>query len=260
MSAETGTILNDTADQATPSETPTQSETESTVQPGSDTADSTITIEGENLGEGYKYAGKYESLEAFEKGHKELVQKLTEQKPSAPEEYAFDFSENESLKDVKIEGSEDPFLADMLSTFKDANVTQDQANKIIESYYSKSLENKVDTEAELKKLGSEADEVIKSATNFVRDNFEESEQKILEAVASSAEGVKLLQKLSNMNKSQSIPTNAETVINTQSAQELMDEAKSYRESNPNFNVDRTAQAHYETLMDRAVKIQLKEQA
>lgn len=201
------------------------------------------------------FAGKYKTLEDFETGHKELVQKLTEKRPEAPEEYKFDFSGHETLSKQDINIGEDPLFKEMLPMFKELNMSQDSVNKVVTKFLEQEMLNVPDMGDELAKLGPRGSETVKRVESFVGKNLDENEQVMARELATTAAGVKLLDKFAAMVSERPIPTEANfSPEKTQT--ELMSEAMRIRDTTPNFEVDTKAQAIYEQLMDKAVKLQL----
>lgn len=244
--ADTGSLISvgSAAEKEPVSETPTEApaEAEQDEAPASD--------------DSYMYAGKYKSIEELEKGYKEVVQKLTEKTPSAPEEYEFNFSENEALKHVNIDLENDPTYAKMVPLFKELNLTQDQASAIFNTYLESEFGDMPDPGNEMMKLGPKANDIIKRVSGFVERNFNEVEQGIAQQIGATAEGVQFLDKIAMMRGEQPIPTNAQDFAPRKTHQQLLAEAVALRQSAPNFDIDKQAQAKYEALMDEAVKRQL----
>lgn len=203
------------------------------------------------------YAGKYKTAEDLEKGYKEVVQKLTEKRPGAPEEYKFDFSESETLKNVEMSLDNDPTYQKMIPLFKELNLTQEQAQAIVGTYMETAYEGIPDIGEEMKKLGPNANEIITKVNNFVAKQVPEKFRPLVEQAGSTAVGVEFVEWVQNgMMRDNSIPTDAEAYAPRKSYQDLMAEATAMRKSNPNFDIDKKAQARYEQMMDEAVKLQV----
>jgi hypothetical protein len=205
--------------------------------------------------EEYLYAGKYKSAEDLEAGYKELYGKFTAKTPEAPDEYKFDFTENEALKSVEINLDDDPTYQKMVPLFKELNLSQDQANALVETYLESSMEGITDIGEELKKLGPNANDIVTRANAFVAKYLSPEEQGIAEQLGQTAEGVQFLEKMAKMRGEADIPVDAQAFAPKQTYQELMAEAVALRKGNPNFDIDRPAQAKYEQMMDAAVKLQ-----
>lgn len=205
----------------------------------------------------YLYAGKYKSAEDLEKGYKEVVQKLTEKRPSAPEEYKFDFSEHETLKSQEINLGEDETFQKMEPVFKELNLTQEQADKLVSVYLESTFAGVPDIGEEMKKLGGNANDIINKVNSFVAKEMPEQFRPLAEHLGSTALGVQFVEWMQNgMMRDNTIPTDAEAYAPKQSYQELMAEASAFRKSNPNFDIDVKAQQRYEKMMDTAVKMQI----
>lgn len=212
--------------------------------------------EAEGLAEDHMYAGKFKSAEELEKGYKELVQKLTEKRPEAPEEYKFDFSENDNLKNLEIDLDDDPTYQKMVPLFKELNLTQEQAGLLVNTYLESAYEAVPDLGDEMKKLGPQANEILEKANAFVAQHLTPEEQEMAKVIGQTAEGVKFLEKMAKMRGEQRLPTDAEAYAAPKPWQEIQAEAIKLRKSTPNFDIDKKAQARYEALMDQAVKIQV----
>lgn len=201
--------------------------------------------------------GKYKTMEDAEKGFKELTSKLREKTPEAPEEYNLNFSDSENFKDVEglnLDLSEDPVAKSVAAAAKEANVPQEALDKIVNAYIEAELDDVPDRGDELAKLGGDKDQVIKKASTFVRQNFDENEQSLLEGLAETADGVKLLSKLSEMNMSKSIP--AEASESFENPDELRSQAKELKK-NASGNLVGAELKKYEALRDKAIRMEQK---
>lgn len=225
--------------------------------------ESLIDTKEESQEEARLLAGKFKDVAALEKGYQEAMKIVTKKNPEAPENYDFDFSEYESLKDLNLDLSDDPEFQAMIPVFKELNITQDQANKIVSmALQTRITETQADLDAERAKLGSEADNIIKSVKGFYHNSLTPEEQEAANPLTYSAEGLKLLNKFATLgaSSSSSMPdsTNAAPM---QTSAELFQEAANYRNENPGMqNGDPAARAKYEAMMDKAVKVQTIEES
>ncbi len=214
--------------------------------------------------EGYLYAGKYKTVEDFEKGHKELVQKLREKTPEAPEDYSFDFSEDEDLKphallleDLNVK--EDPRFEAMDVVFKKHSLTQEAVNDIVKAQLLYDISSMPDMEAEANSLGEEKDIILAHAQTFVNKHLSGDEIEIAVDLGKSAAGVKLLYKMSKLAGEKSIPPDVGSAVAGPSSKELFAEAFALKSDNPRFEVDSIAQARYESVLEAAIRKQDSEQ-
>lgn len=234
--------------------------TEETPSPTEDTDGE----ENEREEEGYLYAGKYKTVEDFEKGHKELVQKLREKSPAAPEDYSFDFSEDEDLKphallleDLNVK--EDPRFETMDVVFKKHNLTQDAVNDIVKAQLLYDISSMPDLEAEANSLGEEKDIILAHAQTFVNKHLSGDEIEIAVDLGKTAAGVKLLYKMAKLAGEKSVPQDVGSTVAGPSSKELFVEAFALKADNPKFEVDSVAQSRYESLLETAIRKQDSEE-
>ena len=208
-----------------------------------------------------KYKDAMAAEDAFKKLESENGRLRREKAPTAPDEYTFDFSEDTDMKDIigeEYDFANDPLLQAMNPVFKESNMTQDQVNAAVKAFMKFQHSTAPDFEAEMDKLGSGADSIIKEVQTFVSRNFNESERALLEDVATTAEATKILHKISKMvSPNKPIPAQA-TGASIKSSAELYAEAQKIRqEAGSNFQFNTTAQALYEKKMDAAVDAESK---
>lgn len=208
--------------------------------------------------DGYLYAGKYKSIDELEKGYKEAVTKLTEKNPGAPEEYNFDFSENETLKSLDIDLSDDPMFNAALPAFKDAGLTQEQAQSIVASVLEKTVEDAPDIGEELKKLGDNGAQIVDEVQRFVDKSLSAEEQEIAVLLGQSAAGINFMHKYAKAMSEKPIPADIGDHKLVISSDEAINEAMAFKANIPNFDNDSKAKARYEKMMDDAIRIKLKE--
>lgn len=201
----------------------------------------------------HMYAGKYKTAEDLENGYNELAKKLGAKNPSAPDEYTFDFSEDETLAPA-LEGFdlfEDPMLQSALPAFKKHNISQEAANDIVKAVLEGDMGETVDPQEEINKLGADANQVLSDVEGFV-GKFGESEQEHLKSIATTAEGTRLLHKLMKMSATPDIPTK-DAVNAGKKADDLYEEAFKIKRETSNFEMNTDAIRRYEALMQEASK-------
>jgi hypothetical protein len=213
--------------------------------------------------DGYKYAGKFSSVEDLEKGYKELGGKLREKNPGAPEEYSFDaLAESETLADYKdkvaeLNLQEDAYVQAMIPAFKEVGLTQEQADKLISTYLQADFANMIDAEEERGKLGSEANELINKVKTF-NEKLPEAERAYLESITSTADGVRFASKLIDMMGEKPIPDDDVHASAQVDYNELIAEANKVK-AVANFGINKQAQARYEKLMDEAMRAKMRQE-
>ena len=208
--------------------------------------------------EGYLYANKYKSIEELEKGYKEAISMATKKNPGAPEEYDFDFSDHETLRDADISLDEDAIFTAAIPAFKRNGISQEAAKDIVAEVLASTYEQMPDIGEELKKLGDNGAEMVSSVQKVVSRDFNESERAIAQMLGQTAEGLQFMHdRLVKPMQMQSIPNDL-TPASVRSADEAIAEAYNYRQSTPNFENDQAAKARYEKMFDDAMRLQIKE--
>ena len=203
--------------------------------------------------------GKYKDMDAAQSAFKTLESEngrlRREKQPTAPDEYSFDFSEDEDLKDIYSDYnfSEDPILKDMLPVFKEANITEDQAKAIVRGFGLHQKSNMVDFDAEVAKIEGGL-ETVSAVENYVQKNFTTSEQEVVASWLTTAEGLSIFKKMT-MDKPNSIPT-SNANVSSESSAELISKAMEIKKSNDLIS-NTTARDAYEKLMNKAVEMQMK---
>jgi len=146
------------------------------------------------------YAGKYKSVEDLEKGYREStkygrdlndkVKNLESSIPVAPKNYEFNFKEIEGLENVELT-NEDPDIAAMLPVFKELNLTNDQANKLVQAHL-KNITTLAESPEQIKeKLGINADVVVTKLQEFT-SKLPEQDQLVMQALSDTSAGVDFL--------------------------------------------------------------------
>lgn len=201
-----------------------------------------------------KYKDSVAATEAFKKLESENGRLRREKTPEAPESYKFNFKDDPDVSDVYGEDYDfdsDPMYQAMDPVFKEAKLSQEQADKIVKGFGLVQKSQRVDVDAELEKLGSDGPQVIAEVEQFVQKNYSAKDQDILASIATSAEGVQFIK--NNLMKSKTMPgENINTT--TESSSDLFVKAQEIRKSE-NFEYDTAAIARYEKIMDEAIKLQ-----
>lgn len=204
--------------------------------------------------------GKYKDMTEAEKGHKELVQKLTEKRPGAPENYDFNYTENETFKEFKtipdfdLNLAEDPMVKALAPVFKEHNLPQDAVNDLVKAYLDTEMASTQDPGDIKQALGTDADIIIKEANLFVAKNLNTEEQGIATQLGSSLEGIKFLHKMAQLSRSRNIPTEGE--YDFESADDLLKQADEIFKKH-NGNPQGPALREYEELTTKAARKQLE---
>jgi hypothetical protein len=207
----------------------------------------------EDGGDTYKYAGKYESVEALEQGYKEAVQKMTQKIPQAPEAYELQLNEELAARLPSELTMDDPMLEHMIPVLKNVGVTQEGFNAIVENYLEGELSGLPDPDAEMNALGGEANELLTKAEAFV-NKFPEAEADVLMGLSTTADGVRTLAKLQDMMSSQDIPTREVEAVQVD-PQDLYSQASQIKNNTPNFEANTDAIKRYEKLMMDAIRLE-----
>lgn len=145
-------------------------------------------------------AGKYKSVEDLEKGYREStkygrelndkVKNLEGAVPKAPDAYEFSFKDVEGLEDIEV-SAEDPDMAAMLPVFKELNLTNDQANRLVQAHIKTMADLAESPEQIREQLGSTADVVITKLQEFT-NTLPEKDQMIMQALSDTSAGVDFL--------------------------------------------------------------------
>ena len=205
--------------------------------------------------------GKFKSQDDLTNAYTELEKSLGELKrlkvPEAPEEYKFDFSEHDVLgkqNDVVNEVMESsPLISKALEKFKEHGISQEAASDILADVLEADFASLPSQEDELSKLGNEADGIIKDVESYVH-RFPQEEQQFFSQIATTAEGLKFVQKLSKMGGSKDIPSKAQAP--TKTADEYFAEANAIKaEHGKDFQFKTDAVAQYESLMKKGIELE-----
>lgn len=204
------------------------------------------------------FAGKYSTIEQLEKGYAETTKEaqdlrtsLNKLKVVVPESYEFDLKSVEELKGYSIDLENDPDIQAILPSFKEAGLTNDQAQKILSGYLRNFYQNVPSAEDEMKKLGEEGQKAVAALEKY-SSNMSDEDKKVFSALATSADNVRFLHK-HLVSTEKSIPANSSAPLG-KSPQELRDEAFSYREKHSATIASNPDQlAHYNKLMQESFK-------
>lgn len=207
------------------------------------------------------YAGKYKTVEDLEKGYKEtskyareqaaLAKNLETQIPKAPEKYAFDFSAIKGLEGVKLDET-DPDMVGMIPVFKELNLSQDQASRLVAAHLQ-NMASLTPTVEQIKEgLGPNAEVIIGRLQTYT-NKLPLEDQKVLQALSDTPEGIDFLYR---HLVGQELPTPAQggaSGATPKSAAELKSEAFKYKADNSkSIGFDKTQQDQYAKLMKIAL--------
>lgn len=149
-------------------------------------------------------------VEALAKSYNELRTKFSQGQHKAPKDGKYNL---EAFKAANVP-DDDPVLVNYLATAKELGLSQDAFEKIAKSYLdnvSGAMEQmKVSREAELKKLGNRADEIIKANNQWLgklgRSILNEAELNAVAQASTSAAFVSALNKIRQASGEMAIPT------------------------------------------------------
>lgn len=253
---EDSLIASDEVDVTTEVETPT--EEQASEAPAEEVA---------NDDAGELIFGKFKDMDAATEGYKTLESEngklRRERAPEAPEVYEYNFTEDNDLKDVvpqDFDFANDPLLKQLEPAFKELNITQEQASKLVGEYLKYEVSLQTNPADELAKLGPNGNQVVEDVKNFSQKHFNEEEQAILQQWATTGEATSLLHKISKMSKgSASIPSGNDGSANTvqKSSDELFLQAQELRRSTKGFEFNSDAKNRYEALMQKAIEAEEK---
>lgn len=153
-------------------------------------------------------------VEALAKSYSELRTKFSQGQHKAPKDGKYNL---EAFKAANVP-DDDPVLVNYLATAKELGLSQDAFEKIAKSYldnFSGAMEQmQVNREAELKKLGNKADEIIKANNQWLgklgRSILNEAELNAVAQASTSAAFVSALNKIRQASGEMSIPTTGMT--------------------------------------------------
>jgi len=136
----------------------------------------------------------------------ELQAKRLEQRPETADQYKYEMPEGLNLP----EGSEwqmdesDPLLKWWKETSYQNGLNQEQFDAAVKDYVQMQIDSLPNYEQEMKKLGDNASERIKSVNLFSKANFSEETQKALEGFLVDASGVAMMEEIIDLTKNTQI--------------------------------------------------------
>lgn len=148
-------------------------------------------VKGEGPPPEWYKAGKYKSLADQAKAYTDLEKKLGAF-TGAPEEYELSLPEG-------VEGeldSEDPLLAEFVTTAKELNISQEAFNKILHMFVKHDAASQAThKEQEIAALGEKAAERLQTVAQWGANNLDPEGYQTLRAFATTAAGVKLIEQM-----------------------------------------------------------------
>lgn len=137
-------------------------------------------------------ADKYKSVEEQAKAALELRRKLGSKAEDAPGEYQLDY-EKYGLE------ADDPVLAEMNPFFKEINIPQKEYEKLVDKYVTAQTAYLQQEESKKREAfeayAKENGETVSRVTQWVKNNFNESEQAALGEFLTSPERIEVLDKV-----------------------------------------------------------------
>jgi hypothetical protein len=209
-------------------------------------------VPNEDFDDTGKILGKYDNVKDLVKGYKEATTKLREKTPTAPDAYAFDFSQHETLgKALKDDWlADDPIWAAMEPVFKEVGVTQEQASRLMEAHLNWTHSNIPDLDAEKKRLGTDADAILATIqTAAPKLAKTEGDVAALDYIGRNADAVKLLHRMIGLMGEQPLPDGAKIATQTDK-QGFREQALEIRKR-PDFDLDPKLQQQYVDLLGKA---------
>lgn len=206
-------------------------------------------------------AGKYKSVEELEKGYREStkyarelgtkIKDMESATPKAPEKYEFNFNDIEGLEGVEI-SIDDPELKAIIPVFKELNLSQDQASKLIEAHLKNRLSLAESNDQIREKLGSQADIIINKLQEFT-NKLPLEDQQIIQSLADTSAGIDFLYRhlVGGELSTPGLQNNNGTP--QKSAAELKADAFKFKADNiKSIGFDRTQQEQYQQMMRAAL--------
>jgi hypothetical protein len=176
------------------------------------------------------YLGKYKNVLEVFNGYKELTNKLREKTPEAPETaeaYKIEFAADSEFGEYKL-NMEDPMWKQMAPVFKDANVSNEMAQKLVEGFLKYQIASKPDIAAEKAKLGDEAPKIINEVGVYLKKRSSPAMNTLAELAGQSAETLKELHLLIKQGGEKNIPSKLDGNEPFKSHEELMADALAYK--------------------------------
>ena len=178
-----------------------------------------------------------ESLTKAWKDGQDTIRDLQNAKTAAPEtpdnyEYTFDDDVKplaEKVLQTGEDGAEDPILSEFRKFAHTEQMSNEQFNKVVNWYVSKTaalIPDPVDQDAEIKKLGNNAQAIIDGTDKFIENLkasglVDDAQYNELRITCSSAAGIQALQAIRNFYGEAAVPNmRPEDIVNTPNAAEL----------------------------------------
>lgn len=167
--------------------------------------------------------GKFKDEASLADAYRNLEKKFHEKKPSPPENYEIKIDEKFKGKwDLK---NDDPVLNSIIPVLKEAGLSNDSVNKLINSYVEANVSSFVDPKEELAKLGSDGETIINDITSFSKKTGLDLSRYVV-----TADDAKLFHGLIQRTRDANIPTNLDKGEG-KSPEEYRNEARKFRREN-----------------------------
>lgn len=205
-----------------------------------------------------KLFGIWPSFEEAAKGVSNLQGKLREKSPEAPEAYDFSKVQVKDKPDLKVDG-ESPVAKAMLPAFKEAKLTQEQANVLAGAFLQFEDGLMIDAKAEMTKLGEKGQAMVDNVKHHVLDKAPDDLKKSIEAVTLTADGIKVLNWLLEGRVEGTVPAESAAGAVSKTSQQWFDEAQEYRTKHEKTIAgDAGQQKHYMNLMRQGAEAKTRE--
>lgn len=172
----------------------------------------------------------------------------------APESYEVSISEE--LKEAGVEiSADDPMVEQAMAFAKESNMSQEGFNNMIELYSMQQVaEQKADQEhiaEQMKTLGNNAEARVNNIGLWSDKNLDPELSAGLKSMATTAEGVKALEKLITMTGNSAVDVDAAQNNSGASAEEVTAmQFEKDEHGNRRINTDKEFKARYEKLRDQ----------
>lgn len=205
-----------------------------------------------------KLFGIWPSFEEAAKGVSNLQGKLREKSPDAPETYDFSKVQVKDKPDLKVDGESQVAKA-MLPAFKEAKLTQEQANVLAGAFLQFEDGLMIDAKAEMTKLGEKGQAMVDNIKQHVLDKAPDDLKKSIEAVTLTADGIKVLNWLLEGRVEGTIPNDSAAGEMSKTSQQWFDEAQEYRTKHKDTLAgDAGQQKRYMELMRKGAEAKQRE--
>ena len=141
----------------------------------------------------------------------------TEKLKNVPENYSLNIPELENNVDLKID-KEMPIVQWWDKTAKDAGLSQDQYDSGVKAFVDNALANIPNPQIETQKLGDAGRERIEAADMWSKKHLSPEGYNTIANLASTADGVKVVEELMKLNKDSNMPT-SNTQVDAQATQD-----------------------------------------